>query len=158
MKKIYLFDWGDTLMVDFPEQTGKMCNWPEVRAVEGALEVLKHLSKTNSVYIATNAADSTEKDIEQAFVRVGLAPYIDGYFCKSNLGLGKGTPEFFRKIQEKFDTVDIPLVMVGDNYNNDILPALEAGLNAIWFNPSHQERSMSIGVKQIHHLSELISR
>ncbi|MBD1571604.1 HAD family hydrolase, partial [Aliivibrio sp. S10_S31] len=27
MRKAYLFDWGDTLMVDFPNTQGKMCNW-----------------------------------------------------------------------------------------------------------------------------------
>lgn len=30
MSKTYLFDWGDTLMVDFPDQEGKMCNWSKV--------------------------------------------------------------------------------------------------------------------------------
>ena len=23
----YLFDWGDTLMTDFPDASGKMCDW-----------------------------------------------------------------------------------------------------------------------------------
>ncbi len=26
MSAVYLFDWGDTLMVDFPEQNGKCAN------------------------------------------------------------------------------------------------------------------------------------
>ncbi|EHK8978101.1 HAD family hydrolase, partial [Vibrio vulnificus] len=41
MSAVYLFDWGDTLMVDFPEQNGKMCEWAIVEAVNGAHEALK---------------------------------------------------------------------------------------------------------------------
>jgi len=45
MIDVYLFDWGDTLMVDFPGVPGKMCNWDVVEAVDGAKEALEHLSK-----------------------------------------------------------------------------------------------------------------
>ncbi|TON05786.1 hydrolase, partial [Vibrio parahaemolyticus] len=38
MSKVYLFDWGDTLMNDFPDQTGKMCDWENIQAVNGALQ------------------------------------------------------------------------------------------------------------------------
>lgn len=83
MNKIYLFDWADTLMVDFPEQKGKMCEWDTVQAVDGAVQTLKQLSQTSHIYVATNAADSSEIDIKLAFERVGLSPYIKGYFCKA---------------------------------------------------------------------------
>jgi len=92
LNKIYLFDWGDTLMVDFPDQKGKMCDWDEVQAVNGAHEILENLSREHLIYVATNAADSSENDIKLAFERVGLAQFLAGYFCKANLGLGKGSP------------------------------------------------------------------
>lgn len=63
--KVYLFDWGDTLMVDFPEAKGSMCDWDEVRAVDGAKEALAHLSKKHKIYIATGAAQSTEVQIKK---------------------------------------------------------------------------------------------
>lgn len=97
MATIYLFDWGNTLMADFPEQSGKMCDWPEVRAIEGAQATLAQLATQHAIYIATNAADSAEADIHAAFMRVGLAPFIAGYFCKANLGIGKGSAAFFSK-------------------------------------------------------------
>ena len=49
MIKIYLFDWGDTLMIDSPGIPGKMCDWKVVQAVEGAKEMLSCLSKTVDV-------------------------------------------------------------------------------------------------------------
>lgn len=94
MTKTYLFDWGDTLMVNFPDQSGKMCDWPIVEPIDGALETLEYLSKHYRVYIATNAADSSEQEIQQAFSRVGLDKFISGYFCKANLGVDKASPDF----------------------------------------------------------------
>ena len=155
MTKIYLFDWGDTLMVDFPDQKGKMCDWVTVQAVDGALRTLKELSKSHPVYIATNAADSSETDIKLAFERVGLSPYISGYFCKANLGLGKGTSEFFHKIINALNVEPQSIIMVGDTYEKDIEPAISAGIEAIWFNSKCTNNSVSKGVKQINHLLEL---
>jgi hypothetical protein len=45
MSKIYLFDWGDTLMIDYPEAQGKMHEWRSVKAVDGAADALAFLSQ-----------------------------------------------------------------------------------------------------------------
>ena len=137
MIKTYLFDWGDTLMVDFPDATGKMCDWEVVETVYGAKETLETLSKHAKIYIATGAADSTELEIQRAFERVGLNQYISGYFCKANVGLSKGTPEFINAILANLKQTDISTssdntAMVGDNFDKDIKPAISAGIQAFW--------------------------
>ena len=154
MISVYLFDWGDTLMVDFPDSTGKMCEWETVQAVSGVKEALATLSKTAQVYIATGAVDSTELEIEQAFKRVGLSQFISGYFCKANTGLLKGTPEFLNTIVGKLNVLPVNVVMVGDNYEKDIKPALATGIQAIWFSKNNIEPAPN-GVKVIKQLSEL---
>lgn len=138
---VYLFDWGDTLMVDFVDQSGKMCDWPNVAIVDGAAEVLAHLSKQSAIFVATGANDSTESEIKQAFDRVNLSQYIDGYFCQANLGVGKDSPYFFPYILEKLviDKLAVSpadIIMVGDSLTRDILPALKARLNAILLSTS----------------------
>ena len=137
MNSIYLFDWGNTLMVDFPQYTGKMCDWETVQAVDGAPETLAYLSAHHKVYIATGAADSSEAEIQQAFDRVHLSQYISGYFCKANLGIEKGSALFYQAIVEKLAVDASDITMIGDSLEKDIIPALEAGLNAIWFNAAH---------------------
>ena len=72
MTQVYLFDWGDTLMVDFPQFTGKMCDWEKVEAVSGAKSTLKKLSKSSKIYIATGASESSEDEIKSAFKKVEL--------------------------------------------------------------------------------------
>jgi putative hydrolase of the HAD superfamily len=133
MIKVYLFDWGDTLMVDFPDVEGKMRDWDVVKAVPGAKHALKILSKKAQIYIATAAANSSELDIHAAFERVGLSKYITGYFCKANVGFTKGKPEFLTSIFESLSTPLENIAMVGDNFEKDIQPAIDAGIQSFWF-------------------------
>ncbi len=139
-------------MVDFPNQKGKMCEWDTVEAVEGAKKTLAKLAESHSIYVATNAADSTEQDIKLAFERVGLDRYIDGYFCKANLGIGKGNPEFFHKIVQQLGVNHDEVVMVGDNYDNDIGPAIDAGINAVWFSSDSEKTEDDHKLIRVKHL------
>ena len=59
MKQVYLFDWGDTLMVDDPMQAGHMKDWPEVSEVAGAAEMLAALAQSAVIYVATGAENTT---------------------------------------------------------------------------------------------------
>lgn len=155
MPKVYLFDWGDTLMADIPGQAGKMCDWPEVRVVEGATETLAHLSRSSSIYVATNAIESGVNDIEHAFERAGLSQFISGYFCRTNLGIGKGTPDFYLAILGKLGIGPHQATMVGDSYDNDIAPALQAGLSTIWLKPGGGHRESEANLRIVSSLHEL---
>jgi FMN phosphatase YigB (HAD superfamily) len=136
MVDTFLFDWGDTLMIDFPDAQGKMRDWEVVEAVEGAELALSHISKTAKIYIATGTADSNEVDIEKAFERVGLSKYISGYFSKANVGFGKGTSEFYQSILSILDKEPSQVTMVGDNFQNDITPAANIGIQTFWLTSS----------------------
>ena len=131
-KSVILFDWGDTLMMDFPDMTGKMRDWPKVQMQSEADKVLAELSQSARLFVATGAADSAESDIRAAFDRVGLCPYLEGYLCQSNLGIGKGTPDFYQAIIRQLGVTPDQCTMVGDNFDKDIAPALETGLKAVW--------------------------
>ena len=154
MINVYLFDWGDTLMIDFPGVAGKMCDWETVEAVSGAKDALAVLSQHAKIYIATGAADSTELEIQQAFERVGLNKFISGYFCKANLGLSKGTPEFLQSILSNLNISAASVAMVGDNYGKDIMPAISVGIQPIWFT-ENTTNSVPSNVKVINKLSDL---
>ena len=151
---VYLFDWGDTLMVDFPGISGKMCDWETVEAVTGAKNALEALSKHSQIYIATGAADSTELEIKLAFERVGLSQFISGYFCKANLGLSKGSSGFLESILGKLKVPPSSVAMVGDNFDKDIKPALAIGIQPYWFTEKSIE-SVPDNIKVIKRLSAL---
>ena len=156
MKAVYLFDWGDTLMVDTLGIAGKMCDWENVEATKHAEKALKQISLTAKIYIATAAAESTPKDIEKAFKRVGLDKYIKGYFCKQNTGFTKPAPEFYLAIIETLTVDHSSVTMVGDNFEKDILPCHKLGFNTVWLT-SEQNKKVPKGVRVIASLSELVS-
>ena len=158
LTEIVLFDWGNTLMIDFPDAQGKMCDWETVEEVSGAQALLTELSKHHNIYIATNAADSSKDDIIRAFERVDLSQYIDGYFCKASIGLSKYDSDFYPAIITQLGVQAQDVTMIGDTLEKDIYPALEAGLQAIWLNSSGKKLSESdlANVVQIQYLSELL--
>lgn len=154
MIEVYLFDWGDTLMVDFPGVPGKMCEWETVEAVEGAKDALDHLSSNAQIYIATGASESTASEIQQAFQRVDLHRYITGYFCKANLGISKGSPAFLKAILTRLDISGSRVAMVGNSLAHDIEPATAAGIQPIWLASSQPDHAPN-GIRVITNLREL---
>ena len=150
----YLFDWGDTLMVDIPNQTGPMCDWPNVRPVEGAKACLKRLSQYAQCHLATNAEDSTETQIRLALKRAGLSEYIQNIFCRENLGIGKTDPSYYQKITDKLNVNPEHITMVGDSLERDVHPALNVGLKALWFNP--HDKQVAANILAINKLDMLI--
>lgn len=156
MIRVFLFDWGDTLMIDFKGVPGKMCGWAHVEAVAGAGDTLAVLAELGSIYIATAATESGPDDIRKAFARVKLDQFITGYFCKANTGFVKPEPSFYRAILKSLDQPPSSVTMVGDSLEKDILPCLSLGMNCVWLNSSGE--APPEGVLSIGSLVELLGR
>lgn len=139
-----LFDWGNTLMVD-DGLPGRMLDRPHVEAVPGAAEALAALHKCCPLYVATNADLSGEAEVLAALDRVGLAQYFDGVFSSRDIGAHKPEAAFYGAVLDALHARAVArgesapradeVVMVGDNYANDVAGALAAGLRAVWINP-----------------------
>ena len=154
MKKVFLFDWGDTLMRDLPGMSGKMCDWPDVEVIDGAKELLASLSEEGEIYVTSGAESSNHLDMKAAFSRVGLDSYIKGYFCKTNLHLKKGSPAFLLRLLMHIQAQPAKVTVIGDNFQKDILPALALGMTAVWFTkPENQCENRNVRV--IHQLAQL---
>ncbi len=139
--EVVFLDWGNTLMVDDGAQSGPMAAWPEVRAVEGAQDVLRRLRPHYRLLVATNADDSGERDVLAALSRVHLDELVDGVVSSRDVGARKPDAVFYRAALLRAGRAGVPLaparaVMVGDSLPNDVAGARAAGLRAVWFNPS----------------------
>jgi HAD superfamily hydrolase (TIGR01509 family) len=130
-----LFDWGNTLMRDFPDFRGPMAYWPRVEAMPGAPQTLARLRREYRVVVATNAADSGRVLVQAALARVGLLPYVDEVFTGHELRLRKPDPAFFHAIADRLGRPVGEMVMIGDDYPADVVGAKLAGLRAVWYNP-----------------------
>jgi len=154
-KGCLLFDWGDTLMRDFKEFNAPMKDWPHVEAVPGAAELLACLHTDWTLAIATNADVSTEADIRSALQRVNLDRWLDKIYCYKKIGHKKPSPEFFTYILNDLKLTPKQVIMVGDNYETDVLGANRSSLRSVWFNERSKEAQTEDMVRTIHQLGEL---
>ena len=134
-----LFDWGDTVMRDYPEITIPMVDWETVEVVEGIAEVLNYLhSSGRQIVLATSAAISDEGQIRGALARGGLAGYFSRIYCFKNTHLPKGE-DFYRYILNDLGISASEALMVGDGFEKDVEIPNELGMFAVWFNPRSNE-------------------
>jgi len=144
-------------MVDNPQFTGPMCDWPELEIIPHALETLRELSTRAICCLATNANDSDEKKIRQALNRVGLEEHLTHVFCSGALGYRKPETAFFLSIVEQLNCPTEQITMVGDSLEKDILGAQACGIKTVWFNPSAKEsRLTSPSIQSLHQLLDLL--
>jgi FMN phosphatase YigB (HAD superfamily) len=139
----------------FAEYDGPMCFWPRVMAMPHAIEVLEELRVTWRLALATNAADSDVGQIEAALARVGLDRLIDRIYCYRLTGYRKPSRAFFEQILADLQIPGSMAVMVGDDYENDALGAIRAGIPAVWLNHADKERREGDMLRTIFSLSEL---
>jgi putative hydrolase of the HAD superfamily len=133
MIKAILFDWGNTIMVDFVIP-GPMCSWPKVAWVDGAENVLQMLSVKYKCFLATNAGASTSQDVLLALKRVDAEKYFSGIFLAKEIGFEKPDIRFFTTIIANIGLSPDSFVMIGDNYFKDCVGAKKAGMKTILFN------------------------
>ena len=130
--KAIIFDWGDTLMLDFAGYEGAMVTWPHVEAVPGAKEALERLCERYVCAVASNAGLSDGDLMARALDRVGLRRFFQHFLTNKELGAEKPDPEFFREILRRLGIEPQECIMVGNSYEKDIAPAKRVGLRTIW--------------------------
>jgi putative hydrolase of the HAD superfamily len=152
---IFLFDWGDTLMIVDPDEAGPMCRWQNPRACAHAGETLSFLSGRGLCCLATNARDSDEADIWKALARVDLDHSIHRVFCSRNLGLSKPDPAFFHAICRALSCAPFDILMVGDDPVTDYAWARDNGGQALLYDPAGIHEGT--GCQTIRDLLELVN-
>ncbi len=120
----------------FPEYPGPMARWPRVEAVQGVAQALQSLGAHYRLVLATNAAESGCELVREALRRVDLDQCFDAVLTARELGMRKPDPAFFQRALEALGCTPLEAVMVGDDYEADVVGAKRAGLRAFWFNPS----------------------
>jgi len=129
--KAIIFDWGDTLMHDFPEFKGAMFYWPHVELMPGVKNTLAQLHTEYICCVASNAGDSNADLMGSALGRVSVKEYFRYLFTSKELGFSKPDINFFTEIMSRIGVAADECIMVGNDYNKDIIPAKKAGMHTI---------------------------
>jgi putative hydrolase of the HAD superfamily len=152
---IVLFDWGDTMMRDYPERTTPMVEWEKVEVIEGAADVLAHLhSSGRRIHLATSAAISDESQIRGALARGGLDSYFSHIYCFKNTHLPKGEA-FYRHILSELNISASDALVVGDGFEKDVQIPNSLGIFAVWFNLRSEVKRTSKLCVTVHSMREL---
>jgi putative hydrolase of the HAD superfamily len=160
MIRFVIFDWGNTVMREF-DFGGKMVDAPHVEAMPGIAEALRRLRADGyRIVLASNAYPSGASDIRGALRRVGLDECFEFVFSSSEMGVSKPDPAFFKIVLDGCGCFPDEAVMVGDNFDKDVIGAKGAGLRAVWYNFRRDPLPDGVTVRadaEIHDLAELVS-
>lgn len=155
-----VWDWGDTLMRDIQGQLGPMAEWERVEAMPGAASALEALAHVPVHCVATNAGDSDSRQVEAALARVGLRDRLTHFLTSSSLGHRKPAPAFFASVSRELGIPADRLISIGNDLENDILPAKAVGMGAILVTPAHRfapAKGADLAVPGLVHLARLVA-
>lgn len=114
-------------------------------------EILTYLQEKYQLHIITNGFDESQaKKINSA----KLATYFDLVVTSETTGHKKPDARIFHHTVEKLGTRHEHCLMVGDNPNSDILGAINAGIDQVYFNPEGKQIDLK-PTYTIAHLKEL---
>ena len=117
---------------------------------EHTLDVLEYLKPNYNLHIITNGF----KEVQQGKLeKANISHYFDTVTNSEMVGVKKPNPKIFSHALEVAKTRPQSSIMVGDNYEADILGALNIGLDAICFNYHGVE--IDSNIKQIQSLIQL---
>ncbi len=114
-------------------------------------EILDYLKDNYQLHIITNGFDESQaKKINSA----KLESYFDLVVTSETTGHKKPDARIFHHAVEKLNTKHEDCLMIGDNPDSDILGAIRAGIDQVFFNPHKRETELK-PTYTIGHLKEL---
>ena len=109
----------------------------EAYLLPGAAQFCRNLGEMGlTLAIATNGLPGPQRG---RYVRTGLDQLVPHLFISMELGAQKPQRAFFDRVLEALGVSDRSrTVMVGDSLGTDILGAVRAGIDSIWYDPGGQ--------------------
>lgn len=122
--------------------------------IDGALELVRELSKTHDIYIVTNGVTATQHSRMDA---CGLKPYLKGIFVSEETGHRKPEKEYFDYVFSHIPEIDLEkTLLIGDSLSSDIKGGNIAGIDTCWYNPNcNTNASTASPTYEIQKLEEL---
>lgn len=127
-----IFDFADTLIYNrAPSQ--RLCYYPFFPVVPGVPWLLRQLKPHFPLAVLSNLFIARDEDVRLALRHTGLIGFFDVVETSESLGYEKPDPRAFRAILDLLRADASEAIMIGDEWEADIVGASNAGMRAIWF-------------------------
>ena len=126
------------------------------RLVDGAHQVMDYLkSRGYGLHMCSNGFHEVQYRKLKA---CGMTDYFNTIVLSEDAGANKPSPVYFDYAFRMTGASPATTLMIGDNFQTDILGAKAAGLDVMWFNPDPEQNKATETVNyEIHSLREIIS-
>lgn len=115
--------------------------------VPGAAALLEALKPRVRIGIVTNNRTSEQVDKLQS---LRLSPFVDALITSEEVGVTKPDPRIYEVALQRLGARPVATVMVGDNWQADVLGALAVGICPLWLNRFGASRPLA-------HVAEITS-
>lgn len=119
---------------------------------EGTIELLDFLKPNFNLHIITNG-------FEEVQYKKLINAHIDSYFKtvtnSERVGVKKPNPKIFHHALQLANTTPENSMMIGDNFEADILGAKAVGMHTLFFNPNGTSNEQHPSVQQLLEIKKL---
>ena len=109
------------------------------RPVAGALALLQALKPTYKIGIVTNNRTAEQ---QEKLRYLGLSELVDALITSEEVGVLKPDPRIYQVALARLGARAAETVMVGDNWQADVVRALAVGIRPLWLNRTGAPRSL----------------
>ncbi|HEY5250027.1 MAG TPA: HAD family hydrolase [Acidimicrobiales bacterium] len=122
------------------------------RLIVGADSLVHSIRGTRRIGLLTNGPPDIQR---LKFEGTGLADCFDAVVVSGEVGVGKPDPAVFALVLERLGTTAENTVMVGDNWERDVVGALQVGMTAVWIAGGRPRPAEVAGVTVVDHVGQL---
>ena len=120
--------------------------------IPNALTILENFHSNYNMHIITNGFKEVQnKKLEKS----GLSKYFKTITISEDIGFKKPSKEIFLQAIARANAIIENSVMIGDNFNADIIGSKSVGMKAIYYNFHKTKEHQLGGVLEINNLLEL---
>ncbi|WP_299524280.1 YjjG family noncanonical pyrimidine nucleotidase [uncultured Lutibacter sp.] len=117
---------------------------------DGAHEILEHLYVKYKLHIITNGFNEVQyKKLDNS----GLSKYFDKIITSEAAGVKKPNSKIFKYALDLAEATSKESMMIGDNWEADVMGAINNGIDAIYFN--YEKQPVGANIKSVHQLLEI---
>ena len=117
---------------------------------DGTIEILEYLKPKYKLHIITNGFQEVQQN---KLEKSKISHYFETITDSEMVGVKKPNPKMFDYALNLANIDKANGIMIGDNYEADILGAINMGLDAICFN--YHKVTLDKNIKEVNHLLEL---